>query len=73
VLVVSEQWLQAEAARDEGAIAALFTEKRDPLSRGSGAGERKGGHRGLQTQDFADDPQEAASWTTDRVDVAASG
>jgi hypothetical protein len=40
LLVVSEQWLQAEEPRDAGAIAALFTGKRDPLSRGSRAGGR---------------------------------
>lgn len=73
VRAVSEQWLQAEKARDAAAIAALFTEDgivyredREPVS-GSAA------IQAYMAQDFADDPQDAASWTTERVDVAASG
>jgi uncharacterized protein (TIGR02246 family) len=73
VRAVSQQWLQAETARDAAAIAALFTddgivyrEDREPVS-GSTA------IQAYMAQDFADDPQETASWTTDRVDVAASG
>ena len=73
VRAVSSRWLELEKAKDGAGIAGLFADdgvmyrpEQDPIV----------GHAAIQahlSKGFTERPQETSDWTTDRVDVAASG
>lgn len=73
IRAVSARWLELEKADDAAGVAALFTEDgiayredTDPIS-GPAA------YRAYLERSFAENPSEVVDWSTDFVDVAASG
>jgi len=73
VRAVSSHWLELDRARDAAGIAALFADDgvayrphQEPVVGRAAIQEH-------MARGWRDEPQESESWTTDRVDVAASG
>jgi uncharacterized protein (TIGR02246 family) len=73
VRAISMNWLELMKARDAAAIAALFADDGIVFSMNQ---EPLVGPAAIQANlagDFAENPERVINWTTDRVDVAASG
>jgi uncharacterized protein (TIGR02246 family) len=73
IRAVSARWLELERSDDAAGIAALFTadgivfrEDRDPIAGQSAV-------QAHMVRSFQENPTEIVDWSTDHVDIAASG
>jgi uncharacterized protein (TIGR02246 family) len=73
VRAVSANWLALEGKRDVAGIAALFADDGRLLRVGQDPVTGRAAIEASFTKDYAANPQQTVSWSTDRVLVSSSG